>query len=114
MKTGQSRVGSRHLTLIAALVGTLAGGLAHADRSEEIRFADELDSCVAAVTEHLDLSDANRVRHTVVEKQHSGLGYALQIETSVFANGSERRYAAYCVANGDGVPLKFRIDERVG
>ena len=114
MKTGQSNVGSRHLALFAVLLGTFAGGLAHADRSQEIRFAAELDSCVAAVTEHLDLSNADRVRHTVIEKQHSGLGYALRIQTSVFANGAERRYAAYCVANGSGAPLKFSIDERVG
>lgn len=74
--------------------------------------ADEIDSCLAAVNRHIDLTDAKRVRHVVRESDRTGIGYALTIETSVFANESERRYAAYCVASGSSDPVKFRIDEQ--
>lgn len=105
---------TKMVMLMSALLGTSLSGVALAERTETVRFADEVDSCVSAVNEHIDLSDANRVRHTVVEQKHTGIGYALSIETSVFAAGSERRFSAYCVANGSGTPLKFRIDESVG
>ncbi len=102
--------------LIAATFTLLFAGVSgssFAERRAVLPFADELDSCVAAVTEHLDLSGAERVRHTVVEDRRTGIGYALSIETSVFSADSERRYSAYCVATGSGAPIKFRIDERV-
>ncbi len=103
-------------TLKRAAIAIVATGLVNtaAAEADTLPFADELDSCVAAVTEHLDLSDASRVRHTVVEKRRSGLGHALSIETSVFTGAAERRYSAYCVATGAGTPLKFRINEKAG
>ena len=112
MKMRSTARSTKRLTLVLAFLGTVFSGSAIADRSEPVRFAAGLDACVSAVTDRLDLSDAVRVRHTVVEKQRSGLGYALSIETSVFSGNAERRYSAYCVANGAGAPLKFRMDER--
>jgi hypothetical protein len=77
----------------------------------ELTFAAEVDSCVAAVNTHLDLGGADRVRHFVSNARRTGIGYVLTIETSVFFESAEKRYAAYCVARGGNVPLKFRIEE---
>lgn len=87
--------------------------MSHAERDAGPAFADALNSSVAAVTEHLDLTDVRRVGHTVVEEKPTGIGCALNIETSAFAGDAERRYSAYCLAKGNGTPRKFRIDERV-
>ena len=75
-------------------------------------FASEVDSCIAAVNANVNLSDASRVRHVVKQKQRAGLAYAFAIETSVFTDDDETRYAAYCVAIGDGAPSKFRIAQK--
>ena len=98
----------KHLTILAAFASTTAA----AEKGAAFPYADELESCVSAVTEHLDLSNVSRVRHTVVQEKRTGIGYALSIETSVFAGEDERRYKAYCVATGTDAPLKFTIDER--
>jgi hypothetical protein len=86
-------------------------GLSSAATASELKFADEVDSCIAAVTSTLDLSDADRVRHIVTEKNHTGIGYVLTIETSVYSTDSEKSYEAYCVADGTRAPVKFRIHE---
>ena len=77
-----------------------------------IPFAAELDSCVSEVYAHLDLTDAERVRHTVVQEKRTGIGYVLNIDTTVYSSDTPRRYRAYCVASGAHAPTKFRIDER--
>lgn len=97
---------------VLSLLLAAASGTAHAEKRAAFPYADELDSCVSAVTEYLDLSNVQRVRHTVVQEKRTGVGYALSIETSVFAGDDERRYTAYCVATGSGAPLKFTINER--
>jgi hypothetical protein len=79
--------------------------------AEKLAFAEEVDSCVAAVTSHLNLDRATRVRHLVSTARRTGIGYVLTIETAVFSDSYEKKYEAYCVANGDNVPLKFRIEE---
>lgn len=95
----------------ATLLVTGLSATAAADRGE-LAFEKEVDSCVAAVSRHIDLTDANRVRHVVTQSDRSGIGYALTIETSVYSADTERQYEAYCVASGTGEPVKFRIDER--
>lgn len=91
------------------LAGALSlGGNAMAG-SEDLAFAEELESCIAAVTGNLDLSRADRVRHVVTEKDRTGIGYVLTIETSVFSGPAEQSYESYCVARGDREPVKFRI-----
>jgi hypothetical protein len=96
-------------TLAASAV--LSTGLAlPAAGDDSPAFADEVDSCVALVDSHLDLGRAERVRHFVTNTKRTGIGYVFTIETTVFDDASERRYAAYCVAQGR-TPVKFRIDE---
>ena len=85
----------------------------HAERDAVLAFADELNSCVAAVTDHLDLTHVRRVPHTVVEEKRTGIEYALDVETSEFVGDAERRYSACCATKGEGTPRKFRIDQRV-
>jgi hypothetical protein len=97
------------LAATLALGLTAAGPVAAAD--EKLAFSKEIDSCVAAVTSRLDLDRATRVRHLVSNAKRTGIGYVLTIETAVFFDSSERKYEAYCVANGNNVPLKFRFEE---
>ena len=82
---------------------------AYAD--DALPFAAELDVCVAAVNARLDLSNAHRVRHTVTQEKRTGIGYALSIDTAVYASDSQRRYNTYCVARGNADPVKFSFSE---
>jgi hypothetical protein len=99
--------------LVSAVVLTtcLASPVVSADETS-LPFASEVDSCIAAVYANVNLSDANRVRHVVKQKQRAGFAYAFAIETSVFTDDDETRFAAYCVAFGDGAPSKFRIAQK--
>lgn len=84
---------------------------AFADRNSDVDYLAEVDSCVAELTSRLDVTDANRVRHVVTDVRRSSLGYALQIQTSVFSSTDEAKYSVYCVANGNHAPIKFRLKE---
>ena len=87
-----------------------AAGSVNAD-DDAVPFSAELDVCVAAVNARLDLSNAHRVRHTVTKEKRTGIGYALSINTAVYAADSQRRYSAYCVARGNADPVKFSFSE---
>ena len=100
------------LALVLVAIGVGLSPVASAERDAAIPFAAELDSCVSEVYAHLDLTDAERVRHMVVREKRTGIGYALNIETTVYSDSAPRRYSAYCVTSGDHAPTKFRIDER--
>ena len=105
---------STSATTRGAALAALAAGLAltsHAAQPAQDAFADEVDTCIAAVTSKLDLRDASKVRHVVTQKDRTGIGYVFTIETSVFAGDDQKRYEAYCVASGNNAPVKFRIDE---
>lgn len=100
--------------IVAAFISVAASfSPALAEREQKIAFAAEVESCIAAVTRNLELSDARRVRHLVTEQDKRGAAYALSIETSVYSDSAVRTYRAHCVARGPGDPLKFRIDELV-
>ena len=76
--------------------------------------ASEVESCIAAVRERLDYSNATRIRHDVTAIERRTVGYTLKISTSVYgeAEGEAiRAYAATCVVNGDNQPLQFNISE---
>jgi hypothetical protein len=74
--------------------------------------AREVDTCISAIYDHLDLLDATRVRHVVSQKNRTGSALVFEIETSVFKQDIGRYYEAFCVANGDGKPSRFRITEK--
>jgi hypothetical protein len=95
--------------LLAASILALTATAAQAEDTA-LPYAAEVDSCIAAVNEHLDLAGATRVRHVVSEANSTGLGYVLTIETSVvYGAAPAERYEAYCVARGANVPSTFRI-----
>ncbi|MEM7501950.1 MAG: hypothetical protein AAF417_07890 [Pseudomonadota bacterium] len=81
-----------------------------ANAQRDLPFAEELNSCVAAVNARLDLESVERIRHTVTREKRTGIGYALTIDTAVFYAGDERHYSAYCVAQGNNEPVKFRFE----
>ena len=101
------------LKLITSALIVSAGLIApaFADDNASLPFASEVNSCIAAVNANVNLQNASRVRHLVKQRDRAGQSYAFAIETSVFSGDAEKRYAAYCVAQGDSEPSKFRISE---
>lgn len=81
---------------------------------DETRYYEEIKSCIAEVGDRADYADATRVRHTVVEKNRSRLGYVFAIDTAVFNDLQDkaiRSYASQCVARGKSTLVKFTINE---
>jgi hypothetical protein len=101
----------RH-TAIAIAIATVAAvaALAAPAAAADLAYAAEVDSCLAAVNERVILENSNRVRHLVTDSRLTAIGYALTIETSVFSDDTERRYAVRCVARGKNAPVKLAID----
>lgn len=108
---------NRKNLLLGALAATASFGVtaqALASDTGGVEFENEVRSCVAAVANHADYRGATRVQHNVVTVKRAPLGYALKIDTAVFADPGDaaiREYATFCVANGDYKPLRFRIRE---
>lgn len=95
----------------------LLTGSAVASDDGKITFATEVNSCIAEVNDRADYNDATRVRHTVIEVKNTFTGYVLSIDTDVFTKSGEaavRQYTSYCVAKGDGKPVRFRIERISG
>ncbi len=102
------------LTTAAAITLLTIGAPAAASDNDKLAYDSEVKSCVAEVGNHANYNDATRVRHTVVKIKNTFIGYVLAIDTDVFANSDEiaiRKYASYCIAEGDDKPVKFRIRE---
>lgn len=81
---------------------------------EESGVEHEVNSCVEAVREQVDYSDAARVRHEVTAIERRTVGYTLKISTSLYGENEQaliRAYAATCVVNGDNPPLSFEMGE---
>ncbi|MGI9271548.1 MAG: hypothetical protein ACR2QT_07230 [Woeseiaceae bacterium] len=105
-------------TLGTSILGAAAlfvmAGPATAAQGDWSEIQSEINSCVAAVADHADYSDATHVRHAVVDVKERTVGYKLSIETSIFTDAGEtaiREYATSCVVNGDYAPMKFAINE---
>ena len=105
----------RQQILSAATAITLFafGGTATASDIDQIRYADEVNNCIAEIADHANYDDASRVLHTVIIENRSRLGYKFSIDTSVFSDDDQeaiRKYASYCVARGENTVVKFTID----
>ena len=107
---------NRQLLLTTATAITLLffAGTATASGIGKLAYASEIKSCIAEVGKRANYEDASIVRHMVVLKKQTGIGYVFTIDTSVFTNSDEtavRQYASYCVTRDDDTPVKFRIAE---
>ncbi|MEJ2129887.1 MAG: hypothetical protein P8X81_13745 [Woeseiaceae bacterium] len=99
-----------------ALVGLfILAAPAKADTVEESGVASEVNSCVTAVREHVDYTDAARVRHDVMAIERRTVGYTLKIRTMLYDDAAPdqaiRAYAATCIVNGNNPPLSFEMRE---
>ena len=74
-------------------------------------YNEAVETCLSSVNAELDLDSATRVRHLVEHVKGTGIGDVFEIRTSVFTPGKTRTFAAYCVAGGSNLPVKFRISE---
>jgi hypothetical protein len=75
----------------------------------------DIDMCVAEIRERADYADATRVRHDIVSTTRRAVGFAIEIETTVYApaTGSVlREYETVCIATGGRSPSRFRISEK--
>jgi hypothetical protein len=96
-----------------ALIGGLAGinGQAWAERTGDFEFSDELDACVAALNDEIDLNDVQRIRHIVTKYDTKGRGYSLTIRTHTYSATAEKQYSAICVATGKNQPSRLEVTE---
>lgn len=83
-----------------------------ADRTEGVRYADELESCVAAIKAEIDLDGVKRIRHIVTNSSAQGIAYELKLQTSTFAGDTEKNYTAYCLVTGKSKPSKLRVEQK--
>lgn len=83
-----------------------------ADRSDSVRYADELESCVTAIKSEIDLDGVSRIRHIVTNSTAQGIAYELKLETSTFAGDKEKSYSAYCLVTGKNSPSRLRVAEK--
>ena len=81
-----SKIISKGILSAAALIVLAAP--ASAAKNEWTGIETEINSCVAAVADHANYSDATRVRHTVVDVKERVVGYKLTIETAIFTDSS--------------------------
>lgn len=99
----------------AWLAATLLAGVtstAMADRSDGVRYADELESCVQAIKAEIDLDGVHRIRYVVTNSTAQGIAYELTLKTSTYAGDSEKNYSAYCLVTGKRSPSRLRIEEK--
>jgi hypothetical protein len=107
-----SKTAVKSILSSAALI--ILAGQAFASAETWSGIDTEISSCVAAVADHANYSDAIRVRHAVVAVKERTVGYKLTIETSIYNDASDvaiREYATSCVVNGSNVPMQFSISE---
>ena len=107
-----SKTAVKSILSSAALM--VLAGQASANQETWSGIDSEISSCVAAVADHANYSDATKVRHAVVGVKERTVGYKLTIETSLYNDASDaaiREYATSCVVNGSNVPMKFSISE---
>jgi hypothetical protein len=107
-----SKTAVKSILSSAALI--VLAGQASAAQEAWSEIDDEINSCVVAVGDHANYSDATRVRHAVVGVKERTVGYKLTIETSLYNEGNDvaiREYATSCVVNGNNIPMQFSISE---
>ena len=93
--------------LIAISAPTLAGFY-------ELAPDSDVDLCVSEIQAHADYTGAGRVRHEVESSKRRAMGFKLEIETTIYAEGDDtaiREYKSVCVVTGGDKPRKFTITE---
>ena len=104
-------IGLRTLLSGAVLATSAASGAGFYEEAPP----GDIDMCVAEIREHADFSDATRVRHDIVATTRRKVGFAIEIDTTVYAPTSGavlREYESVCVATGGRSPSRFRISEK--
>lgn len=111
----------RGIELTAVLAALTLTGLvllddAAAGPERERRQNDRvIDACIAEIEQHVDYSQAARVRHWVTSvRQKNLIETEMEIETSITAGGEDtasRRYKVRCVTGVLIDVVEFRIDE---
>ena len=90
------------------LFGLLLGQAASAN--DEYRKNEQIQTCVAAIGERADYSDADRVVHTVTRlRQRNYAELEIRVDTAVYGPEDVREYAASCVTHSLGDVVRLRV-----
>ncbi len=84
-------------------------------RSPALAPAEQIDACVARVTDSIDSDDATRIRHEVASVKRRAIGYRLLVNTVLYGetDGAPiRTYASECIVTKAKEPIAFRIEEK--
>ena len=91
-----------------ALFGLVLGHNAAA--SDEYRKNEQIQTCVSAIGERADYSDAERVVHKVTRlRQRNYAELEIRVDTSVYGPEDVREYAASCVTHTLGDIVRLRV-----
>jgi hypothetical protein len=81
-----------------------------ASASDEYRKNEQIQTCVSAIGERADYSDANRVVHKVTRlRQRNYAELEIRVDTSVYGPEDVREYAASCVTHTLGDIVRLRV-----
>lgn len=95
------------ITAIAVLGALFAAAETRAENS--VPYQTELSSCIEGIYDRIELADANRVRHVVMDYSRDVRGYEITIETTVFRGSQTTEFAAVCLARGESKPFRLRL-----
>ena len=91
-----------------ALFGLVLGHNAAA--SDEYRKNEQIQTCVSAIGERADYSDADRVVHKVTRlRQRNYAELEIRVVTSVYGPEDVREYTASCVTHTLGDIVRLRV-----
>jgi hypothetical protein len=82
-----------------------------ASAKDEYRKNEQIQTCVSAIGERADYSDADRVVHTVTRlRQRNYAELEIRVDTSVYGPEDVREYAASCVTHTLGDIVRLRVN----
>lgn len=77
---------------------------------DEYRKNEQIQTCVAAIGERADYSDAERVVHKITRlRQRNYAELEIRVDTAVYGAGDVREYAASCVTHTLGDLVRLRV-----
>ncbi len=97
------------LSMVVLLFAGTAGALAYSSGPSD----RDIKMCVAEIGARLDYGDAEHVRHKILSMKRRTVGYALDIDTTVYdrRGGSVmREYRSVCIATGGNKPSRLNIE----
>ena len=100
-------------SLVSVSVLAMLGLTLSCDATARVKYRTEqqINACVAAIGDHADYSDAERVVHRVTRlRQRNVAELEIRVDTAVYGEDGVREFAASCVTDTRGNLVKFRVN----